>query len=59
MQEKSEVLSGFSCPKEQQNQRCTRLDALADEYDAVAQQHQTNLVALREAAQREKTRLNY
>ena len=51
MQEKSEVLSGFSCPKEQQNQRCTRLDALADEYDAVAQQHQTNVVALREAAQ--------
>ena len=52
MHDKSEALSGFNCPKEQQNQRCTRLEALADEYDAIEQQHAANQAALQEAAQR-------
>jgi diguanylate cyclase (GGDEF)-like protein/PAS domain S-box-containing protein len=52
MPNEEEARLGFKCPKAQPNDRCARLDALADEYDALEQQHLANVAALREAAQR-------
>jgi diguanylate cyclase (GGDEF)-like protein/PAS domain S-box-containing protein len=52
MPKRPEACPEFKCPKELLQEQCARLDALTDEYEAVEQQHQTNLAALREAAQR-------
>ena len=45
MPNEEEARLGFKCPKAQPNDRCARLDALADEYDALEQQHLANVAA--------------